>query len=114
VTDIFMQVWALRYRLARTRAPACDVARDQRCSKMIWPPIAGLRAAKIRSASCKRDAYIQKLRSCEIQFQQTWSRPAAYTGQSGILSEAHAMRRYAEESGRWRRDAVGDIQSVNP
>ena len=27
----------------------------------------------------------------------------------GILSEAHAMRRYAEESERWRRNAVGDI-----
>jgi chloride channel protein, CIC family len=27
----------------------------------------------------------------------------------GILSEAHAMRRYAEESERWRRDVVGDI-----
>jgi CIC family chloride channel protein len=27
----------------------------------------------------------------------------------GILTEAHAMRRYAEESERWRRDAVGDI-----
>jgi chloride channel protein, CIC family len=27
----------------------------------------------------------------------------------GILSEAHAMRRYAEESERWRRDAVGDL-----
>ncbi len=26
----------------------------------------------------------------------------------GILTEAHAMRRYAEESERWRRDAVGD------
>jgi CIC family chloride channel protein len=27
----------------------------------------------------------------------------------GTLTEAHAMRRYAEESERWRRDAVGDI-----
>jgi chloride channel protein, CIC family len=27
----------------------------------------------------------------------------------GILTEAHAMRRYAEESERWRRDAVGDV-----
>jgi chloride channel protein, CIC family len=27
----------------------------------------------------------------------------------GILTEAHAMRRYAEESERWRRHAVGDI-----
>jgi chloride channel protein, CIC family len=27
----------------------------------------------------------------------------------GILTEAHAMRRYAEESERWRRRAVGDI-----
>jgi CIC family chloride channel protein len=27
----------------------------------------------------------------------------------GILTEAHALRRYAEESERWRRDAVGDI-----
>jgi CIC family chloride channel protein len=27
----------------------------------------------------------------------------------GILTEAHAMRRYAEESERWRRNAVGDI-----
>lgn len=27
----------------------------------------------------------------------------------GILNEAHAMRRYAEESERWRRNAVGDI-----
>ena len=27
----------------------------------------------------------------------------------GILTEAHAMRRYAEESERWRRDAVGDF-----
>jgi CIC family chloride channel protein len=27
----------------------------------------------------------------------------------GILSEAHAMRRYAEESERWRRNAVGDV-----
>jgi CIC family chloride channel protein len=27
----------------------------------------------------------------------------------GILTEAYAMRRYAEESERWRRDAVGDI-----
>jgi hypothetical protein len=114
VTDIFMQVSALRYRLARTRAPTRDAAKDPRCSRMTWPPIAGLRAARIRSVSCKRDAYIQKLRSCEIQFQQTWSRPAAYTGQSGILSGAHAMRRYAEESERWRRDAVGDIQNVNP
>jgi CIC family chloride channel protein len=26
----------------------------------------------------------------------------------GILTEAHAMRRYAEESERWRRNAVGD------
>jgi chloride channel protein, CIC family len=27
----------------------------------------------------------------------------------GILTEAHALRRYAEESERWRRDAVGDV-----
>jgi len=27
----------------------------------------------------------------------------------GVLTEAHAMRRYAEESERWRRDVVGDI-----
>jgi CIC family chloride channel protein len=27
----------------------------------------------------------------------------------GILTEAHAMRRYAEESDRRRREAVGDI-----
>jgi CIC family chloride channel protein len=27
----------------------------------------------------------------------------------GILTEAHAMRRYAEESERWRRDALGDV-----
>jgi len=27
----------------------------------------------------------------------------------GILSEAHAMRRYAEESEQRRREAVGDI-----
>jgi chloride channel protein, CIC family len=27
----------------------------------------------------------------------------------GILTEAHAMRRYAEESERWRRRAVGDV-----
>jgi CIC family chloride channel protein len=27
----------------------------------------------------------------------------------GILTEAHAMRRYAEESERWRRNAVGDV-----
>jgi CIC family chloride channel protein len=26
----------------------------------------------------------------------------------GILTEAHAMRRYAEESERWRRNAVGE------
>jgi hypothetical protein len=37
VTDIFMQVSALLYRLAPTLAPICDVARDRRCScsKMI-------------------------------------------------------------------------------
>jgi CIC family chloride channel protein len=27
----------------------------------------------------------------------------------GILTEAHAMRRYAEESDRRRREAVGEI-----
>jgi chloride channel protein, CIC family len=27
----------------------------------------------------------------------------------GTLTEAHAMRRYAEESERWRRNAVGDV-----
>jgi CIC family chloride channel protein len=27
----------------------------------------------------------------------------------GILSEAHAMRRYAEESEQRRREAVGDV-----
>jgi CIC family chloride channel protein len=27
----------------------------------------------------------------------------------GILSESHAMRRYAEESERRRREAVGDV-----
>jgi CIC family chloride channel protein len=27
----------------------------------------------------------------------------------GILTEAHAMRRYAEESERRRREAVGDL-----
>jgi CIC family chloride channel protein len=27
----------------------------------------------------------------------------------GVLTEAHAMRRYAEESERWRREVIGDI-----
>jgi hypothetical protein len=27
----------------------------------------------------------------------------------GILTEAHAMRRYAEASEQWRREVVGDI-----
>jgi 7,8-dihydropterin-6-yl-methyl-4-(beta-D-ribofuranosyl)aminobenzene 5'-phosphate synthase len=34
LTDIFMRVSALLYRLARTRALTCDVARDRRSSKM--------------------------------------------------------------------------------
>jgi hypothetical protein len=72
VTNIFMPVSALCFPLARTLAPACGVARDRRCNKMTSPPIVGSPAAKIRSVYYKRDAYVQKLRSCKYATLANW------------------------------------------
>ena len=60
-----MQVSALLFALRANTAPTCDAAKDRRCSKMTSPPTVGSRDAKIRSASYEREAYVQKLRSCE-------------------------------------------------
>src|SRR3977135_4061359 len=59
-----MQASARPFRLARTRARLA-AARDRRCGKVTWRPIAGSRDGKIRLVSCRREGCEQKVRSCK-------------------------------------------------
>src|ERR1700730_15781837 len=80
-----MQVSALLYRSARSGAPTCDVARVGGCSKRTLPIIVSLRAAKIRSVSYRRDAYVQKLHSCE---------DVVLAGAAELMPESGQSRRF--------------------